>query len=50
MTDAAQHADQPTRHEDETWLMPGVRGIGSASFLADVGHGIPTVLVSSTGI
>ena len=27
------------------WLTPGVRGIGSASLLADVGHEIPTALL-----
>ncbi|MFI6014595.1 MFS transporter [Streptomyces sp. NPDC051243] len=31
----------------EQWLTPGVRGIGSASFLADVGHEIPTALLPS---
>lgn len=29
------------------WLIPGVRGIGVASFLADVGHEIPTALLPS---
>ena len=29
------------------WLTPGVRGIGTASFLADVGHEIPTALLPS---
>ncbi|MGH3839339.1 MAG: MFS transporter, partial [Pseudonocardiaceae bacterium] len=29
------------------WLSPGVAGIGSASFLADVGHEIPTALLPS---
>ena len=28
----------------ERWLGPGVAGIGTASFLADVGHEIPTAL------
>lgn len=32
--------DAPAR-----WLTPGVRGIGTASFLADVGHEIPTALL-----
>jgi MFS family permease len=27
------------------WLSPGVRGIGAAGFLADVGHEIPTALL-----
>ncbi len=29
------------------WLTPGVGGIGTASFLADVGHEIPTSLMAS---
>ena len=29
----------------ERWLGPGVAGIGTASFLADVGHEIPTALL-----
>ncbi|MGH3935918.1 MAG: MFS transporter [Pseudonocardiaceae bacterium] len=29
------------------WLTPGVGGIGSASFLADVGHEVPTSLLAS---
>jgi MFS family permease len=29
------------------WLTPGVRGIGSASLLADVGHEVPTALLPS---
>lgn len=29
------------------WLTPGVLGIGTASFLADVGHEIPTALLPS---
>ncbi|MFI6685704.1 MFS transporter [Streptomyces sp. NPDC050485] len=36
----------PTPADDqERWLTPGVAGIGSASFLADVGHEIPTALL-----
>ncbi|MFJ5220155.1 MFS transporter [Streptomyces sp. NPDC088354] len=31
--------------DSEQWLTPGVRGIGTASFLADVGHEIPTALL-----
>jgi hypothetical protein len=31
----------------ERWLGPGVGGIGSASFLADVGHEVPTALLAS---
>jgi hypothetical protein len=29
----------------DRWLGPGVAGIGTASFLADVGHEIPTALL-----
>ena len=35
----------PTVGTSERWLTPGVRGIGAASFLADVGHEIPTALL-----
>ncbi|MFD7322943.1 MFS transporter [Streptomyces sp. NPDC059875] len=33
--------------DGDRWLTPGVRGIGSASFFADVGHEIPTALLPS---
>jgi hypothetical protein len=33
----------PNVETRERWLGPGVAGIGTASFLADVGHEIPTV-------
>ncbi|MFB6674151.1 MFS transporter [Streptomyces sp. NPDC057684] len=46
MTETAPPATSPTPDE-EKWLTPGVRGIGSASFLADVGHEIPTALLPS---
>lgn len=36
----------PTR-ERAIWLTPGVRGIGAASLLADIGHEIPTALLPS---
>ena len=32
---------------DERWLTPGVRGIGAASLLADLGHEVPTALLPS---
>ena len=35
----------PRTPTDARWLSPGVRGIGAASFLADVGHEIPTALL-----
>src|SRR5215218_4461362 len=31
----------------ERWMTPGVRGIGSASLLADLGHEVPTALLPS---
>jgi MFS family permease len=31
----------------DTWMTPGVAGIGTASLLADVGHEIPTALLPS---
>jgi MFS family permease len=34
-----------TTKPSERWLGPGVAGIGTASFLADVGHEIPTPLL-----
>ena len=36
---------EPTSEAKERWLGPGVAGIGTASFLADVGHEIPTALL-----
>jgi MFS family permease len=33
--------------QDERWLTPGVRGIGTASLLADLGHEVPTALLPS---
>lgn len=32
---------------EERWLTPGVRGIGAASLLADLGHEVPTALLPS---
>lgn len=37
----------PERVVRRPWLTPGVGGIGSASFLADVGHEVPTALMAS---
>ncbi len=31
--------------KNRSWLTPGVRGIGAASFLADLGHEVPTALL-----
>jgi MFS family permease len=33
--------------DEEPWLTPGVRGIGAASLLADLGHEVPTSLLPS---
>jgi hypothetical protein len=37
----------PASAPDTAWLTPGVRGIGGASLLADIGHEIPTALLPS---
>jgi MFS family permease len=37
----------PDEQIPERWLTPGVRGIGAASLLADLGHEIPTALLPS---
>ena len=37
----------PLPVDEGRWLTPGVVGIGGASFLADVGHEIPTALLPS---
>jgi MFS family permease len=39
--------DPATGAEPRPWFTPGVRGIGLASLLADVGHEIPTALLPS---
>lgn len=36
-----------TEQRDERWLTPGVRAIGTASLLADMGHEVPTSLLPS---
>lgn len=43
----AHPTSETTSDEVPKWLNPGVRGIGIASFLADVGHEIPTSLFTS---
>lgn len=43
----ADRGDGAARAGRRPWLTPGVGGIGSASFLADVGHEIPTALMAS---
>jgi MFS family permease len=39
--------EEPESLDQPCWLTPGVRGIGLASFLADVGHEVPTALFAS---
>jgi MFS family permease len=39
--------EETGNEEKPHWFTPGVRGIGLASFLADVGHEIPTALFAS---
>jgi len=40
--------EQVTREPSaEPWLTPGVRGIGTASLLSDLGHEVPTALLPS---
>ena len=38
-------ADETTLEDEQRWLTRGVRGIGAASLLADIGHEIPTALL-----
>jgi len=48
MTDTGEAAPQPhAGRATVSWRMPGVRGIGAASLLADVGHEVPTALLPS---
>ncbi len=39
--------DRPDEVGERPWLVPGVAGIGTASFLADLGHEVPTALLPS---
>ena len=43
----ASSTDAPDEPIEQAWLTPGVRGIGGASLLADIGHEIPTSLLPS---
>ena len=43
----AERRDARRESEGGQWLTPGVRGIGAASLLADLGHEIPTSLLPS---
>jgi len=47
MTQVDPTSETTTMQESPKWLTPGVRGIGIASFLADVGHEVPTALFPS---
>jgi len=40
-------SESSTDEADTAWLTPGVKGIGGASLLADIGHEIPTSLLPS---
>ncbi len=40
-------ADEIQRADGRAWLTRGVAGVGGASFLADVGHEVPTALLPS---
>ena len=40
-------AEAIAQQRDEQWLTPGVRAIGTASLLADLGHEVPTALLPS---
>ena len=39
--------DEDGNERGREWLTPGVRGIGAASLLADIGHEVPTALLPS---
>jgi MFS family permease len=47
ITDENNDAGQNTKAAPARWMSPGVGGIGLASFLADVGHEVPTALLPS---
>ena len=47
MTQVDPTSETAATQEDPKWLTPGVWGIGLASFLADVGHEVPTALFAS---
>lgn len=44
---SARDAPADKHASPEPWLTPGVRGVGSASLLADLGHEVPTALLPS---
>lgn len=45
--DAADASANAETADEEQWLTPGVRAIGAASLLADLGHEVPTSLLPS---
>lgn len=47
MTQSDSAVETATAKPSSKWLTPGVRGIGIASFLADMGHEVPTALFAS---
>ncbi|MDQ2934081.1 MAG: MFS transporter, partial [Chloroflexota bacterium] len=47
MSEPDPNPDAPPAAIGQTWLTPGVRGIGLASLLSDLGHEIPTALLPS---
>ncbi|WP_228644165.1 MFS transporter [Microtetraspora sp. AC03309] len=44
---AEPSASEPGSSREQPWMSPGVAGIGTASFFADVGHEVPTALLPS---
>jgi MFS family permease len=45
--DAAAAPSEGSPAVEESWLTPGVRSIGAASLLSDLGHEVPTALLPS---
>ncbi len=45
--ETAEARAEPVAAAEERWLTPGVRAIGGASLLADLGHEVPTSLLPS---
>jgi MFS family permease len=44
---ADDQTEDPASEPVDGWMTPGVKGIGTASLLADIGHEIPTALLPS---
>jgi MFS family permease len=47
MSDATSPARAAEGTRERRWLTPGVRGIGAASLMSDLGHEVPTSLLPS---